>query len=64
MYVKTGVFRYMITAWLPELTSSISEATDLPFYRIPNKPKNMSISGRHRVKIRVGRYVCFKNLFE
>lgn len=31
-----------------------------PFYRIPNKPKNMSISGRHRVKIRVGRYVCSK----
>lgn len=39
MYVKTGVFRYMITAWLPELTSSISEATDLHFTGFQISPR-------------------------
>lgn len=39
MYVKTGVFRYMITAWLPELTSFISEATHLHFTGFQISPR-------------------------
>lgn len=73
IFIYYGIFKDVCPDWsVPVHDHSLVTRTNKlyigsytsPFYRIPNKPKNMSISGRHRVKIRVGRYVCFKNLFE
>lgn len=69
IFIYYGIFKDVCQDWsVPVHDHSLVTRTNKlyigsyrsPFYRIPNKPKNMSISGRHRVKIRVGRYVCFK----